>query len=398
MDPEVLFRSAADDPFECGVIEFEDFPLGVAGGEGAGVDDGFAELFEANPIAIGFFQAACAADEDDGVIAEGEEGDGAVGGGGFAEEVDELSLSAGILVPEHAEAASLFEDLSHAGGPAGFVDQFVVVSFAELLEPAVEERVIETAGDDAHFEAEEAEDLDGDFPVAVVAGEEDDGAIGEEIAEDVLAIGDFDDIQAVAEVQAGLDLADFLQQSQEMDPHVVDDAVAVRSGQLIAEGSLEIGLGDVVAGELAREEMTEHPGETAGESDSESDRHESAGSLKETEGDVLSPLSPSRLFRRGHSFASNFHPDECSVRWSSAVTFGEFSFLRLFAVAGVHFFQDDGMPGQIPFFRGNIIGACPCSQPDFLEQIDFDLKRCQCIHCDSPLITGFISLWCVKTD
>ena len=105
---------------------------------------------------------------------DGEQGDGLVGRGGPAEEVDVEAVLAGVLVGQEREDAPAPEDLEHLLVAACLGDQLLPRPLAEHAEIAIEIGVVEVPGDRVGREAEDAEEVAGHLPVAEVAGEHDD--------------------------------------------------------------------------------------------------------------------------------------------------------------------------------------------------------------------------------
>ena len=199
VDPEVLGGVFADEVFD---------GFGVAGGDIVefvfvlvagvilpvfGVDDVLGADVEFEFVAA----AAGVADDDREVVLDGEEADGFVGAGETAEEGDEHAFGAGVLVGDEAEGAFFVEDVEGGGGDAAFGEDDLAFFLADAEEPGVDVGVVDGAGDGVGFEAEGGEGVAEDFPVAVVAGDE-DGALSAE--EDFEGVGEAVEVDVVEPV------------------------------------------------------------------------------------------------------------------------------------------------------------------------------------------------------
>ncbi len=91
---------------------------------------------------------------------------------------------AGVLVGQEREDAAVAEHLEHLVVAARLGDQLLARSLAERAEEPVEVGVVERPGHRVGREAEDAEQVAGHLPVAVVAGEHDDRPAAQEPVED----------------------------------------------------------------------------------------------------------------------------------------------------------------------------------------------------------------------
>jgi hypothetical protein len=289
VDPEVLGGVVADEVFDA---------FGVAGGDVVefvfvlvagvilpvfGVDDVLGADIEFEFVAA----AAGVADDDGEIVLDGEEADGFVGAGESSEEGDEHAFGAGVLVGDEAEGAFFVEDVEGGGGDAAFGEDDLAFFLADAEEPGVDVGVVDGAGDGVGFEAEGGEGVAEDFPVAVVAGDE-DGAlaakedfegVGEAVEVDVVvpvfgideAGGEEDVHDELDEVLHGAfgDLFEFVVGFfGEAGAEVFEGAFAVLAVDLVEEGADEAGGGEVgVDGEEAEEHGDGASGDVLGEVD-----------------------------------------------------------------------------------------------------------------------------------
>ncbi len=165
VEPPVLCGVLADKFFYCsGIFCGDPFQGVVFVGPFAGEDNAIDTQFKEEAIA----DTSAVADCYRQITGDGEQSDAFVGAGLSAEEVDEQSFSAGVLVCDKAQCCAGCGGFCHKLGSAFFVDYFLAGQFADAVEVVIDELVIQRTGDAVDIETEQRHQVTHDFEVAVM--------------------------------------------------------------------------------------------------------------------------------------------------------------------------------------------------------------------------------------
>ena len=238
VDPEVLGGVLADYVFEGFGVALGDVAqrVGLVGPVG-GVDD----IGDADVEVKGLAAAAGVADDDGHLVLHGEEGDGFVGAGFAAEEIDEDAFGACVLVGDEADGALGLDDGDDLVGGSLFGDDLLALALADAEDPAVYVGIIEGAGDAGGLKAEGGEDVAEDLPVAVMAGEHDEAGFAAD--EQFEHFGEVFELYVAVE---GVD-ADEVRREEHLDgehhrlPQALTGEGAALAVSEMREGALDVG-------------------------------------------------------------------------------------------------------------------------------------------------------------
>ena len=237
MEPEVLIGVSADDLLEGRGVALGEEP-GVVGGPGPLV--GLEQLGAADLVAEAGADPTGVAHHDGGLMLDGHQGDGLVGRGGPAEEVDEHPALAGVLVGQEGEDPAGPEDSEHLVVAPLLGDHLLPGPLAEGSEEAVEVRVVEGPGHRVGREPEDAEQVSRHLPVAEVSGQHDQRPALQEPIDHLLVPDERDPVAPGGRVELAGDVEDLHQHPAEMEIDPPDDPVAFAFGVPVAERLPEV--------------------------------------------------------------------------------------------------------------------------------------------------------------
>jgi competence protein ComEC len=232
VEPEVLREVLADQLLQ---------GARVALGEQAGVLDPAGELARLDDLGAPQLVAEAGTDtagdphHHRGLVLDRQQGDGLVGGGGPAEEIDEQPALAGVLVGQHGEGPARFQYLDDLVVPPRLGDHLLAGALPERLEVALQVGVVERPRHGPRREAEQAEEVAGDLPVAVMARQQDDRFAGDQPIEHRGVPGKLDVLPVVLQPDALRRVEDFHQHHAEVPIDAPDGLVALGFRHGVAE-------------------------------------------------------------------------------------------------------------------------------------------------------------------